>query len=455
MSFTMEGFGGHPVAELLSAVNDAAVKVADAEFWSLSDAEAVAALTTVARGIEQLTAIKLRLVADVDGRGLAGRAGAPSMQAWLRHRLNCTPAHAKRDVVLAAALQQLPDTARALAEGRISTAHVRVVAEAVADLPPEERLVTDPVPPSGNVPGDPGDGRPGDGVGARRRAEAHLVAQAEVFDPRELARLGRRIVEVVDPDAADAQEAEQLAELERRAFRRRELRFSPDGYGSVFVTGRLDTESAAVIRRAIDPFAQPRPSADGRPDLRTAAARLADAWTEASRRLLAHVDLPAQRRQPPQIVVTMDYAKLREQVGCGVLDTGEQLSPATVRRIACDAEILPAVLTGGSQVLDLGREERLFTPAQRRALIQRDRGCAFPACDRPPAWCEAHHVKHWIDGGATDLSNGVLLCGFHHRVIHKGHWRVDMAPDGTPEFTPPRYVDPGQEPIRKRTLRPT
>src|SRR6266540_4140631 len=116
MSFTMEGFGGHPVAELLSAVNDAAVKVADAEFWSLSDAEAVAALTTVARGIEQLTAIKLRLVADVDGRGLAGRAGAPSMQAWLRHRLNCTPAHAKRDAVLAAALQQLPDTARALAE---------------------------------------------------------------------------------------------------------------------------------------------------------------------------------------------------------------------------------------------------------------------------------------------------------------------------------------------------
>lgn len=325
-------------------------------------------------------------------------------------------------------MERLPATAQALGEGRLSPAHVRVIAEAVRELPD----------------GDPE---------LRARAEAHLGEQAESFDPHQLARLGRRIWEVVDPDAADAKEAEKLAELERRAWRRRELSFTSDGRGSVFLRGRFDVESAAILRRALDPLAKPRPTDAGLPDLRSPGARLADALTELGRRTLVSGGLPWQRGERPQITVTIDYATLRDQVGCGTLDTGEQLSPAAVSRLACDAEIIPAVLGADSMPLDLGRKQRLFTPAQRRALILRDGGCAFPGCDRPPAWTEAHHITHWINGGASDLNNGVLLCRFHHRLIHKGHWKVRIE-NGFPEFAPPKYLDPEQRPIRRRKRQP-
>jgi Domain of unknown function (DUF222) len=131
-----------------------------------------------------------------------------------------------------------------------------------------------------------------------------------------------------------------------------------------------------------------------------------------------------------------------------MLDTGQELSAETVRRLACDAQILPAVLGGAGQVLDLGRQRRLFTGPIRRALVLRDRGCAFPACDRPPRWCTAHHLRHWSDGGGTSLDNGVLLCGRHHRVIHHDGWQVRIAADRHPEFTPPPWIDPRQQPRR-------
>jgi hypothetical protein len=131
-----------------------------------------------------------------------------------------------------------------------------------------------------------------------------------------------------------------------------------------------------------------------------------------------------------------------------MLDTGGRLSPAQVRQLACDAKVIPAVLGGDGQVLDLGRSRRLITGALRRALEVRDRGCAFPGCDRPPRWCDGHHIHPWVDGGPTSLDNSVLLCGFHHRVIHRGHWIVRLGGNGLPEFIPPAYVDPQQRPRR-------
>jgi hypothetical protein len=137
-----------------------------------------------------------------------------------------------------------------------------------------------------------------------------------------------------------------------------------------------------------------------------------------------------------------------EPFGMGVLDTGLLLTPATVRRLACDAMLLPVVLGGQSQVLDLGLVRRLFTGPVRRALVVRDGGCAFPGCDRPPRWCDAHHVEHWAHGGRTSVANGVLLCGHHHRVIHKNEWQVRIGADSLPEFIPPDYVDIERRPRR-------
>ncbi|MGH3646456.1 MAG: DUF222 domain-containing protein [Micromonosporaceae bacterium] len=418
------GVDAHPVADAFNVMGAQLDKLSDVPLWSLSDGDVGELLGQAARLESRLAALKLRLVAEADGRDLGRRAGAPSTQTWLRSQLAATPQAAKAQVRLAAALRRREATLPALAAGRISPAHARVVADAVEELPEG----TDPQ--------------------MRERAERYLVECCERFDPHQVAKLGRRILDVIDPDAADEYEGERLAELEKRAWRRRELRFTPDGHGSVFVRGRLDVESAAVVRRALDPLAKPRPADTGRPDPRSAGARTADALVELCRRALVAGGLPVQRGERPQLVVTIDHAQLREETGTGVLDTGERLSPGVVRRLACDAQVLPAVLGGDSRPLDLGRAVRVFSGPQRRALMLRDRGCAFPDCDRPPHWAEAHHVTHWVDGGSSDLGNAVLLCGFHHREIHQGHWRVKIATNGYPEFTPPRYIDPAQIPIR-------
>ena len=417
--------GGHAVAVALSRVHDLFKDISGTPLWSASDPELADGLAMVSQLKAQLAAIELAMIAEADGRDIAKRAGAASTQAWLRHRLKLTPAEAKKQTVLAAALDRdLDITRRALTDGGLSVGHAQVIARAVEDLPCDV------------------------GRDVRESAEAHLVELSQQFDPAQLTKLGKRILQVVDSDTADADEARRLAEEDKRARQRREVTFTDDGHGTVWLRGRLDVESAAIVRRALDPLARPRPSDAGLPDNRTPAARTADALVEACRRLLSVGRLPVQRSETPQLVVTIDFEKLRDRVTAGTLDTGERLTPAAVRRLACDAEIIPAILGADSIPLDLGRATRLFTPAQRRALIIRDRGCAFPGCDRHPQWTEAHHIRHWVDGGASDLNNGVLLCGHHHRVIHQGEWKVRIADDGYPEFIPPRLVDPQRRPLR-------
>jgi hypothetical protein len=163
---------------------------------------------------------------------------------------------------------------------------------------------------------------------------------------------------------------------------------------------------------------------------------------------LASGGLPDNGGQPPQLNVTVDFDALRREVAVGHLDTGQSLSPSVVRRIACDAQVLPAVLDGASVPIDLGRARRLYSGAARQAILLRDGGCAFPGCDRPPRWTQIHHIVSWLDGGSTDRDNGVALCTHHHRLIHHSDWTVRRGRDGRPEFIPPRYVDPRQRPQR-------
>jgi hypothetical protein len=136
--------------------------------------------------------------------------------------------------------------------------------------------------------------------------------------------------------------------------------------------------------------------------------------------------------------MTLDQLRGHD-AGLARLDGGciaEPVTPALARRIACDAGIIPAVLGGASEVLDLGRERRLASPAQRRALALRDNGCAFPACDRPPPWTDAH-LKSWAQGGPTDVDNLVLLCGPHHDLVHHAGWTITLGTDRRPRFRPP------------------
>lgn len=192
------------------------------------------------------------------------------------------------------------------------------------------------------------------------------------------------------------------------------------------VTGRfsLDPEGAAVVQAAIDPLAAPRPlvGADGRTqqrDTRSPATRRADALLEVVGRGIASPGA-APSTDRAKVVVTLDLATLEGRVG-GVAHTltGEVLSASTARRLACDAEVIPVVLGGPSQPLDVGRSHRLVPYAIRHAAWIRDGGCTYPGCSIPPMWCDAHHVTHWADGGRTSLDNTALLCGRHHTVVHE------------------------------------
>ncbi|HSK36268.1 MAG TPA: HNH endonuclease signature motif containing protein [Actinomycetota bacterium] len=108
------------------------------------------------------------------------------------------------------------------------------------------------------------------------------------------------------------------------------------------------------------------------------------------------------------------------------------------RRLQAALTLLPPVLGGApTQPLEVGRTNRVVQPAQRVALAVRDGGCVFPDCARPLGWCEAHHLRHWLHGGSTDLANLALVCRAHHRAVHEGGWRLQRHSDGRLTATPP------------------
>jgi hypothetical protein len=191
-------------------------------------------------------------------------------------------------------------------------------------------------------------------------------------------------------------------------------------------------------------------------DLRTTAARRLDALIEVCRYTLAGGRLPDHGGDRPHVLVTTTLEALRDQIGNATLQDGTPIGPADARRLACDCKVIPAVLGTASEVLDLGRTARLVPATLRRALVARDHGCVFPACDRPAPWTEAHHLISWPDGGATSLDNTALLCQRHHGIVHTTDWQIRLNPDDRlPELIPPAYVDPARKPRRNKFHRRT
>jgi hypothetical protein len=184
---------------------------------------------------------------------------------------------------------------------------------------------------------------------------------------------------------------------------------------------RLDPEGREVLEAMLGPLSAPRPTPDCS-DLRSSDQRRADALVEICRRAAA-AGGAAPATTKAAVYVTVDFWDLQSRSGAGTcLATGQLLAPETIRRIACDAQIIPVVLGTSSEVLDVGRARRLFTPGILRAMWLRDRGCTIPGCGAPPFWADAHHLIHWLDGGATSLTNGALLCGRHHTIAHQRGW---------------------------------
>jgi len=275
----------------------------------------------------------------------------------------------------------------------------------------------------------------------RDMARRVLTVQAQLLEPRVLADFARQVALRCDPDGS-LDEKDPVDKVELTLGSRNTTT------GLTGFKGFLDDLGVEVLSKAIDGLAAPRPASDGTVDPRPAKVRRGHALVEVLRRFLDVGFAPTQGGERPHVTVTMDLEALRGQLGTAVLDHGGPITAAQARMLACDAMIIPAVLGSGSQVLDMGTAVRLFPSTIRRAITLRDRGCTFPGCDRPATWCDAHHVIHWAHGGPTSYGNGVLVCAYHHPLLHQGDWEIRFAADGIPEYLPPTWIDPNRAPRR-------
>ncbi|MFC6707895.1 HNH endonuclease signature motif containing protein [Flexivirga alba] len=223
------------------------------------------------------------------------------------------------------------------------------------------------------------------------------------------------------------------------------LSWSTTATGMTRLVAELSPANAAILKEAINAKSAPRPAKPTDPTGNTDApdeSAAAKGGRGASGARAAAGD--GVQAGAATVLLTMGLQELLKGHGA-TTSTGDVLDAGAARRFACTADLIPVVLGGPSQPLDVGRRERLATKAIRVAVILRDGGCSFPGCDRPPGFCEIHHVTPWWTGGETSLSNSTLLCGRHHQGVHRQGYTADIQPDRVIwDLTPGRM--PGHQP---------
>ncbi|WP_433367361.1 DUF222 domain-containing protein [Actinoplanes sp. CA-142083] len=450
--------------ETVQRWEEEAAKAAHSALWPLPDAELLELLQATHRLQQTIAALQIRVVREAGTRDLPAKHGHRTPAAWLRDQLRLDPQPARELAAAAALLRNRPTVERALIDGLVDLRQATAIATAVDAVPhalTDAQAATAAQLGDGAIHLDPAD--------IANHAEATLIEMAAQFPAYQLRKLGDRILAHVAPEIAELADEAALRRAEARAHQRRSFTLSLPVNGMVRLSGALGVEDAAIVTAALQPLCGPTPGDD-----RSFPQRRADALIDVCRLALRTTELPHGGGEPPQLALTIPFAPLASalgatahprlssttgqlhtgvhfgRLGVGVLPDGERISAATARRLACDARILPLILGGTSQVLDVGRSRRLAHGALRRALTVRDGGCAFPGCDRPPRWCEAHHLRPWSEGGKTDLDNLVLLCRHHHRLLHvpAGGWQAKLDPDRLPTFVPPPWTDPQQRPRR-------
>jgi hypothetical protein len=275
-----------------------------------------------------------------------------------------------------------------------------------------------------------------------------------------LAKSTRQVLLQVAPQQADETLERRLQRQAEAAQRNRSLVFRRDGNGSIVFTGSLPLLDGEAWIAQLDAYTESkrRTALEERDPLGaglTPEQRRADALVAMILNHAAGRSAPRVGGDRPRIVVTVDSNKLlADATGAGLIGDGEPLSAGDLRRLCCDADLLPAVLGGPSTILDVGREHRLVPADLRAALVLRDGGCVFPGCHARPTECEAHHVIQWWRNGPTSLSNLVLLCHHHHGLVEparypiRDQWQIRIATDGIPETIPPRRCEPQRRPLR-------
>lgn len=390
------------------------------------DDELVSVLRLCEGAVRQLDRATVDAVASLERRGVFAERGYQSTSAALSDLMGWERPQARRRVVAAEQVTprvgldgavlppQLPATAPVFAAGQASLGHVEAIARVLGSRS-AERLT------------------PAQWAGV----EEQLAGKAAVYTPTELQNWGTALVELLDQDGAEPDDRPPAPVNELHLTR------LPGGGGRI--KGRFDdAASFDAIATVVDAKAHPLTGDDPR----SAGERQAEALAEVCGYVLDHGDVAECGGHRPHVNVLVRLDDLENRARAACLDLGGVASPQALRMLCCDATVVPIVLNGAGQPLDVGRATRTIPDGLRRAVAARDRGCAHPGCDRSPSWCECHHLTPWEHGGETTLSNLALLCKQHHRQMHFTEWIVRIR-DGLPEFVPPSFVDPLRTPRRK------
>jgi Domain of unknown function (DUF222)/HNH endonuclease len=492
------------VDETLAHLRDLMVSLSSARLYAFSDAQLQSAMESVRAAIGCLSGVAAALTHEAVARQLPETLGYASTGSWLRHAHRLSHSEASTAITLGNVVEERPRLGEAVSVGLVSGEQAIVIGEALSRLsarvdastvdaaearllddarsfgPADLKVLADRV--LAHVAPDIADEELRRRLEeSERRAYADRALTLSVDRVSQQTRISGRL-----PAEMGAILAAALAPLAKRRPRFAVgAAVGPRLAEDLLIFSPANQQDARLS--VADDLTEPPHAIDDR----TASQRRADALIELCRVAGAGRDITAgcvaaagrvpgrsddagddvnggadvpggsptaagriprrpTGRSGVTINVTVDYDVLNQQLGVGMLDNAQLLTPESARRIGCDAGVLPAVMNSAGQVLDFGRTQRLWGGAARRAIILRDRGCVFPACDRPPEYTDIHHIKHWSRGGRTDLSNGALLCGFHHHLIHHGDWQIRMGVDGLPDVIPPVYIDPERKPLRNR-----
>jgi hypothetical protein len=430
-------FGQCDDGQLLATIDACLDALTDDRLRLSTDAEQLGLLQDVVRLGGRLQGFEQQLAARIEKSQAVWNERKTSTRTWLAESMNLAPREAARIIRAGQGLARFPLIGSAAQTGTVLPVQAEAITAVLAQLPKEfdDNTIVE--------------------------AQTMMVGFAETHNSAELRRLTTHLIEVLSPDTADELEAKRLEQQERRAQTRRCLDFTGDGDGSVLIRGSLSIADAEPLMQIVEAYAAAQKRGierlDPQAEYLTPAMRRADgliAMVQAhSRRQVA----PRNGGDRPRIVITLSHDKLVKHctdagLGATLVRDGHPVAASVVRRLLCDADLLPVVLGSHSEPLDVGRTMRLVTPAIRAALELRDGGCIFPGCDAPPGGCEAHHVIPWWAGGVTALRNLVLVCPHHHGILEPSRdpnadrWKILFRSDGIPMVVPPRRVDPAQRP---------
>ena len=381
----------------MSTLRSALDEVRIRDLRDLSDEELVSHLDELEHVDRFLDAERSRTIIELERREAWSRDGHLSLASWLGSRHMVAPSTAAGHVRMARALEAMPVAAEALVAGDVSSSAITLLASAREEAP--EQFA---------------------------RSEQTLVDAARTLSVDHLKDVVARWRHDHADDADDDHQ---------------ELYLSPTLGGRGRVSGDLNAETTQVMITALRAVQDAEVRSNDRSDTRSPARRRADALGEICRQWLDSSGRPTVAGERPHVIVTVDVESLGRgenatgtgrSAGSRLSDVGA-ISAADALMWACDAQITRVITDAESRPLDVGRTMRISPPWIRRALLVRDGGCAFPGCGRPPSWCDPHHVVHWTNGGPTALSNLVLLCRRHHRLIHHKRFSVEIV-DGLPRF---------------------